>query len=126
MSPPVVPPSNKGVIAKDGAFHTDISDSTAYKNVGLVSSPTLEDLSEIMPDVAHSLREVLDYKGNVEEDLMLTFQVQLCSLAGCDIYIFLSSSYKCNIHNILYLGLLRRIWESLHDRLGEVHGWKPE
>ena len=45
--------------------------------MGLVSSPTLEDLSEIMPDVAHSLREVLDYKGNVEEDLMLTFQVQL-------------------------------------------------
>ena len=38
---------------------------------------TEEDLSEIMPDVAHSLREVLDYKGNVEEDLMLTFQVQL-------------------------------------------------
>ena len=80
MSPPVVPPSNKGVIAKDGAFHTDISDSTAYKNVGLVSTPTLEDLSEIMPDVAHSLREVLDYKGNVEDDLMLTFQVQLYSL----------------------------------------------
>ena len=86
LSPPVVPPSNKGVIAKDGAFHTDISDSTAYKNVGLVSSPTLEDLSEIMPDVAHSLREVLDYKGNVEEDLMLTFQVQLYSVAGFCIF----------------------------------------
>ena len=101
-----MPPSNKGVIAKDGAFHTDISDSTAYKNVGLVSSPTLEDLSEIMPDVAHSLREVLDYKGNVEEDLMLTFQVHLYSLSdfcifGCDI--FPSLSYKCNIVWILVL-----------------------
>ena len=28
-----------------------------------------------MPDVAHSLHEVLDYKGNVAEDLMLTFEV---------------------------------------------------
>ena len=124
-----MPPSNKGVIAKDGAFHTDISDSTAYKNVGLVSSPTLEDLSEIMPDVAHSLREVLDYKGNVEEDLMLTFQVQTHSLAGFCIfgYIFLALSCEFILNiEILYLGLLRRIWESLHDRSGEVHGWKPE
>ena len=43
--------------------------------VGLVSNITLDDLSEIMPDVASSLREVLNYKGNVAEDLMLTFQV---------------------------------------------------
>ena len=28
-----------------------------------------------MPDVASSLREVLDYNGNVAEDLVLTFQV---------------------------------------------------
>ena len=36
---------------------------------------SLEDLSDIMPDVASSLREVLDYNGNVAEDLVLTFQV---------------------------------------------------
>ena len=53
----------------------DLNDTTSYKNVGIVSNPTLEDLSEIMPDVANSLREVLEYKGNVEDDLMLTFQV---------------------------------------------------
>lgn len=43
--------------------------------VGIVANPALEDLAEIMPDVAHSLHEVLDYKGNVAEDLMLTFEV---------------------------------------------------
>ena len=31
--------------------------------VGIVSSPSLDDLAAIMPDVAHSLREVLDYRG---------------------------------------------------------------
>ena len=124
-----MPPSNKGVIAKDGAFHTDISDSTAYKNVGLVSSPTLEDLSEIMPDVAHSLREVLDYKGNVEEDLMLTFQVQPHSLAGFCIFgcgfSFIMNTFILKIV-MLHLGFLRRVWESLHDGFGEVHGWQPQ
>ena len=68
LSPPVVPP----VEGKD-----DTNEPTSYKNVGIVSNPTLEDLSEIMPDVAHSLRDVLEYKGNVEEDLMLTFQVTM-------------------------------------------------
>ena len=66
LSPPVVPPI-------DG--REDTNDASAYKNVGIVSNPTLEDLGEIMPDVANSLRDVLEYKGNVEEDLMLTFQV---------------------------------------------------
>ncbi len=42
-----------------------------------MSSPTLEDLSEIMPDVASSLREVLSYKGDVEDDLMVTFQASI-------------------------------------------------
>ena len=31
--------------------------------VGIVTSPSLDDLAAIMPDVAHSLREVLDYRG---------------------------------------------------------------
>ena len=43
--------------------------------VGIVANPTLDDLREIMPDIAQSLQEVLDYEGNVEEDLMLTYQV---------------------------------------------------
>ena len=66
----MVPPHGNGHVISN-----DASDTTSYEGVGIVSNPTLEDLSEIMPDVAHSLREVLDYKGNVEEDLMLTFQV---------------------------------------------------
>ena len=43
--------------------------------VGIVPNPTIDNLAEIMPDVAQSLKEVVDYKGNLEEDLMLTFQV---------------------------------------------------
>ena len=58
LTPPVVP-----------------SEPATAPNIGIVSNPSLDDLSEIMPDVASSLREVLDYKGNVAEDLMLTFQV---------------------------------------------------
>ena len=53
----------------------DICDTSSYQNVGIVSNPTLEDLGEIMPDVARSLRELLIYEGNVEEDLMMTFRV---------------------------------------------------
>ena len=34
--------------------------------VGIVATPTLDDLAAIMPDVAHSLHEVLDYKGNFQ------------------------------------------------------------
>ena len=34
--------------------------------VGIVTSPSLDDLAAIMPDAAHSLREVLDYRGKVE------------------------------------------------------------
>jgi hypothetical protein len=33
--------------------------------VGIVSNPSLEDLAEIMPDVAHSMNELLEYKGRL-------------------------------------------------------------
>nr|CAD7266604.1 unnamed protein product [Timema shepardi] len=59
LSPPVVPPS----------------DST---RVGVVKSPTMEDLAEIMPDVSRGLAELLAYEGNVEEDMCLTFQCAKC------------------------------------------------
>ncbi len=65
LSPPVVPapsPSSPG-------------ESTS--NVGHVAHPSLDDLAEIMPDVARSLRELLLYEGDVEEDLMLTFEVSV-------------------------------------------------
>ncbi|XP_041922095.1 probable E3 ubiquitin-protein ligase HECTD2 isoform X1 [Alosa sapidissima] len=35
----------------------------------------LDDLQQVMPDLAHGLSELLDYEGNVEEDFYLTFQV---------------------------------------------------
>ncbi|XP_073722885.1 probable E3 ubiquitin-protein ligase HECTD2 isoform X2 [Misgurnus anguillicaudatus] len=36
---------------------------------------TLEDLQQVMPDLAHGLGELLSYEGNVEEDFYTTFQV---------------------------------------------------
>uniref|UniRef100_A0A8C1PIT7 HECT-type E3 ubiquitin transferase n=1 Tax=Cyprinus carpio TaxID=7962 RepID=A0A8C1PIT7_CYPCA len=36
---------------------------------------TLDDLQQLMPDLAHGLGEVLSYEGNVEEDFYTTFQV---------------------------------------------------
>ncbi|XP_061823604.1 probable E3 ubiquitin-protein ligase HECTD2 [Nerophis lumbriciformis] len=42
--------------------------------VGMATA-TLEDLQQIMPELAHGLEELLNYDGNVEEDFYLTFQV---------------------------------------------------
>ncbi|XP_069609566.1 probable E3 ubiquitin-protein ligase HECTD2 isoform X1 [Ranitomeya imitator] len=42
--------------------------------VGL-ASVTLDDLYQIMPELAHGLNELLTYEGNVEEDFYSTFQV---------------------------------------------------
>lgn len=36
---------------------------------------TLDDLFQIMPELAHGLSELLSYEGNVEEDFYSTFQV---------------------------------------------------
>ncbi|XP_063243529.1 probable E3 ubiquitin-protein ligase HECTD2 [Bacillus rossius redtenbacheri] len=58
LSPPVVPSS-----------HSD--------SVGVVKSPGMDDLAEIMPDVARGLGELLAYEGNVEEDMCMSFQVSL-------------------------------------------------
>ncbi|KAF5894153.1 putative E3 ubiquitin-protein ligase HECTD2, partial [Clarias magur] len=40
-----------------------------------MASLTLDDLQQIMPDLAHGLSELLSYEGNVEEDFYTTFQV---------------------------------------------------
>uniref|UniRef100_A0A3P8UTU4 HECT-type E3 ubiquitin transferase n=1 Tax=Cynoglossus semilaevis TaxID=244447 RepID=A0A3P8UTU4_CYNSE len=42
--------------------------------VGMANA-TLDDLQQIMPELAHGLAELLSYEGNVEEDFYLTFQV---------------------------------------------------
>lgn len=38
---------------------------------------TLEDLSEVMPDVVVGLRELLAYEGNVEEDFLMHFEASV-------------------------------------------------
>ena len=43
-------------------------------SVGIAANPSLDDLAEIMPEVAHSMKEILDYKGDVCEDLLLSFE----------------------------------------------------
>uniref|UniRef100_A0A8C7Z0Q3 HECT-type E3 ubiquitin transferase n=1 Tax=Oryzias sinensis TaxID=183150 RepID=A0A8C7Z0Q3_9TELE len=42
--------------------------------VGMATA-TLEDLQQVMPELAHGLGELLSYEGNVEEDFYLTFQI---------------------------------------------------
>ncbi|KAG1677786.1 putative E3 ubiquitin-protein ligase HECTD2 [Nymphon striatum] len=44
-----------------------------YDKVGLYPA-TIEDLSEIMPEVSNGLKELLKYEGNVEEDFGITFE----------------------------------------------------
>ena len=51
-------------------------------NVGVAKSLALEDLAEIMPDVASSLQNILDYEGDVEQDMYMTFQVTLERFSG--------------------------------------------
>ncbi|GLH08102.1 E3 ubiquitin-protein ligase Smurf1 [Gryllus bimaculatus] len=62
LSPPVVP-------AVDTA------------GVGVVKTLTLDDLSEIMPDVSRGLTELLNYEGNVEEDMCMNFQASICAVS---------------------------------------------
>jgi len=58
LTPPVVPPQDDAP-------------------VGVARNLSLDDLSEIMPDVASSLQNILDYAGDVEEDMFMSFQVSL-------------------------------------------------
>ncbi|XP_043222721.1 probable E3 ubiquitin-protein ligase HECTD2 isoform X1 [Amphibalanus amphitrite] len=58
LSPPVVP-------------------TMEHVAVGIAKHPTLEDLAQIMPEVARGLKELLAYEGNVEEDLCLNFHVSI-------------------------------------------------
>lgn len=57
LSPPVVP-------------HADM-------HLGVVRNPSLDDLAQIMPDVARGMRELLAYQGDVEHDMCLTFQASI-------------------------------------------------
>ena len=36
-----------------------------------------QDLGEVMPDIAASLKNILEYEGNVEEDMGITFQISV-------------------------------------------------
>ena len=46
-------------------------------NVGVAKSLSLDDLAEIMPDVASSLQNILEYEGDVETDMYMTFQISV-------------------------------------------------
>lgn len=47
------------------------------KNVlpGVLSSLNLFDLKQVMPSIASSLQDLLDYDGNVQEDFMMKFEI---------------------------------------------------
>lgn len=56
--------------------------------------PTLQDLWDIEPTVARSLKDLLDYDGSVEEDLCLDFQVVL-------IFSYLCSTWSYNTSDLI-------------------------
>ncbi|ODN03165.1 putative E3 ubiquitin-protein ligase HECTD2 [Orchesella cincta] len=78
LSPPVVPPL----------------DSAA---VGVTRDPTIDDLAEIMPDVAHGLRELLKYEGSVEEDMGLSFQMLIDICEHLQLYIQFMFYYQASL-----------------------------
>uniref|UniRef100_A0A8C3KRH4 HECT-type E3 ubiquitin transferase n=1 Tax=Calidris pygmaea TaxID=425635 RepID=A0A8C3KRH4_9CHAR len=55
LSPPIVPCDHNALVG--------------------ICDVTLDDLIQIMPELAHGLSELLSYEGNVEEDFYSTFQV---------------------------------------------------
>ncbi|XP_071604828.1 probable E3 ubiquitin-protein ligase HECTD2 isoform X2 [Heliangelus exortis] len=55
LSPPIVPCNHNTLVG--------------------ICDVTLDDLFQIMPELAHGLSELLSYEGNVEEDFYSTFQV---------------------------------------------------
>ncbi|XP_060602267.1 probable E3 ubiquitin-protein ligase HECTD2 isoform X2 [Ruditapes philippinarum] len=57
LSPPVVPFNNPRA------------------QVGVLTSLTVDDLKTVQPDVAKGLQDLLDYKGDVEEDFCMSFQM---------------------------------------------------
>ena len=61
---------------------------------------TLQDLWGIEPTIARSLTELLQYDGNVEEDLCLDFQVMVvmfCLDITVETHICIHSMEKCNV-----------------------------
>ena len=49
----------------------------AGDQVGVARNIALEDLAEIMPEVATSLQNILEYEGDVEADMFMTFQISV-------------------------------------------------
>ena len=45
--------------------------------VGVAKNLTVDDLAEMMPDVANSLQNVLEYEGDVEADMYMAFQISV-------------------------------------------------
>ncbi len=49
--------------------------SSDAETFGVLSSLSLYDLKFIQPDLANSLQNILDYEGDLKEDLMMKFEI---------------------------------------------------
>ena len=73
LTPPVVPQVSAGQSIEPDHFTAQ----EAGDQVGVARNITLEDLAEIMPEVATSLQNILEYEGDVEADMFMTFQISV-------------------------------------------------
>nr|XP_042904341.1 probable E3 ubiquitin-protein ligase HECTD2 [Parasteatoda tepidariorum] len=80
LSPPVVP------------------QNLTHANVG-VWKFGIDDLAEVMPDVAIGLRELLTYEGNVEEDFCMNFQVSVEEFGGIKTHVLKTDGENLPVTN---------------------------
>ncbi|GIY20830.1 probable E3 ubiquitin-protein ligase HECTD2 [Caerostris darwini] len=80
LSPPVVP------------------QNLQHANVG-VWKFGVDDLAEVMPDVAVGLRELLSYEGNVEEDFCMNFQVSVEEFGGVKTHVLKTEGENMPVTN---------------------------
>ncbi|GFY77850.1 probable E3 ubiquitin-protein ligase HECTD2 [Trichonephila inaurata madagascariensis] len=80
LSPPVVP------------------QNLQHANVG-VWKFGIDDLAEVMPDVAVGLRELLSYEGNVEEDFCMNFQVSVEEFGGVKTHVLKTEGENIPVTN---------------------------
>lgn len=69
--------------------------NTQEQSVGVLPSLSIFDLKYIMPDLASSLQNLLDYEGNVQQDFMMKFEVSFTEFD-----VVKSVPLKENGHNI--------------------------
>ncbi|CAG2119737.1 unnamed protein product, partial [Medioppia subpectinata] len=60
---------------------------------------TMDDFTQVMPDVAVGLKELLSYEGNVEEDFCMNFQVSVEEFGEVKTHVLKSNGHDIVVNN---------------------------